>query len=173
VLAADGSLEVKVEGLVLATTGANPVPSFPAIESCQTILDGAAAVTNLSTDTFRAATTGDSKIEPTVTLPHLCFAPIVLVTSPTDSWFAVTGAYAGLGGTSITIGRPCAGSQSRRVSANFTTRAAPPASSSARRSGYRLSTGTRNKRGAPTIAAPARTRRNRRPAGESRKASTS
>jgi hypothetical protein len=92
VLAADGSLEVKVEGLVLATTGTNLVPSFRAIVSCQTIVDGAAAVTNLSTDPFPATTAGDSKIEATVTLPRPCFAPIVFVTSPTGSWFAVTGA---------------------------------------------------------------------------------
>jgi hypothetical protein len=91
VLAADGRLEVKVEGLVLATTGANPVTSFRAIVSCQTIVGGAAAVTNVSTDPFPATTTGDSKIDATVSLPDPCFAPIVFVTSPTGSWFAVTG----------------------------------------------------------------------------------
>ncbi len=92
VLGADGSLEVKVEGLVLATTGANPVSTFRAIVSCQTIVDGAARVTNVSTGTFPATTTGDSKIEAAVSLPDPCFAPIVFVTSPTGSWFAVTGA---------------------------------------------------------------------------------
>jgi hypothetical protein len=91
VLAADGSLEVKVEGLVLATTGANPIPNFRAIVSCQTIEDGAAAVRNVSTDPFPANTTGDSKIAATVALPSPCFAPIVFVTSPTGSWFAATG----------------------------------------------------------------------------------
>jgi hypothetical protein len=59
--------------------------------SCQTIVDGAAAVVNVSTDAFPATTTGDSKIEATVTLPSPCFAPIVFVTSPGDSWFAATG----------------------------------------------------------------------------------
>ena len=91
VLGADGSLEVKVEGLVLATSGANPVSTFRAIVSCQTIVAGAAVVTNVSTGTFPATTTGDSKIEATVSLPDPCFAPIVFVTSPTGSWFAVTG----------------------------------------------------------------------------------
>jgi hypothetical protein len=91
VLGADGSLEVKVEGLVLVATGANPVPSFRAIVSCQTIVDGAAAVSNVSTDAFPATTTGDSKIEATMALPSPCFAPIVFVTSPGGSWFAVTG----------------------------------------------------------------------------------
>lgn len=91
ILKADGSLEVKVEGLVLATTGANPIPNFRAIVSCQTIEDGAAAVRNVSTDPFPANTTGDSKIAATVALPSPCFAPIVFVTSPTGSWFAATG----------------------------------------------------------------------------------
>jgi hypothetical protein len=53
--------------------------------------DGAAAVENVSTDPFPATTTGDSKIEATVSLPSPCFAPIVFVTSPGGSWFAVTG----------------------------------------------------------------------------------
>jgi hypothetical protein len=92
VLGADGSLEVKVEGLVLTATGANPVTSFRAAVSCQTIVSGTAAVTNVSTDPFPATTTGDSKIEATVALPDPCFAPIVFVTSPGGSWFAVTGA---------------------------------------------------------------------------------
>lgn len=92
VLAADGSLEVKVEGLVLATNGTNPIPNFRAIVSCQTIVAGAAVVSNVQTDLFPASTTGDSKIVATVALPSPCFAPIVFVTSPTGSWFAVTGA---------------------------------------------------------------------------------
>jgi hypothetical protein len=91
VLAADGTLEVKVEGLVLATTGTNPVTSFRALVSCQTIVDDAAAVVNVSTAAFPASTRGDSKIAATVSLPSPCFAPIVFVTSPGGSWFAVTG----------------------------------------------------------------------------------
>jgi hypothetical protein len=91
VLGADGRLEAKVEGLVLATTGANPIPSFRAVVSCQTIVAGAATVTNVPTDLFPATMTGDSKIEAMVDLPDPCFAPIVFVTSPGLSWFAVTG----------------------------------------------------------------------------------
>jgi hypothetical protein len=91
VLSADGHLVVKVEGLVLTATGTNPVTTFRGLVSCQTIIDGAAAVANVSTDAFPATTTGDSKIEATVTLPTPCFAPIVFVTSPGGSWFAVTG----------------------------------------------------------------------------------
>jgi hypothetical protein len=91
VLSADGHLVVKVEGLVLATTGTNPVTTFRGLVSCQTIVDGAAAVVNVPTDAFPASTAGDAKIEATVTLPSPCFAPIVFVTSPGGSWFAVTG----------------------------------------------------------------------------------
>jgi len=93
-LRVDGKLEIEVEGLVLAEgalTGTNPIAQFKAIVSCQTIVGGAAAVTSVSTDPFPATTTGDSKIEATVDLPDPCFAPIVFVTSPTGSWFAVTG----------------------------------------------------------------------------------
>jgi hypothetical protein len=90
VLDADGGLNVKVEGLVLLN-GTNPIPSFRAVVSCQTIVDGAAATANVSTGLFPATTTGDSKIEASVALPSPCFAPIVFVTSPGGAWFAVTG----------------------------------------------------------------------------------
>jgi hypothetical protein len=90
VLEADGGLNVKVEGLVLLN-GTNPVGNFRAVVSCQTIVDGAAATANVSTGLFPATTTGDSKIEASVAMPSPCFAPIVFVTSPGGSWFAVTG----------------------------------------------------------------------------------
>jgi hypothetical protein len=35
--------------------------------------------------------TGDAEILDTVDLPMPCFAPVVLVTSPTGQWFSVTG----------------------------------------------------------------------------------
>jgi hypothetical protein len=94
VLGAGGSLVVKVEGLVLAAgplTGTNPVGQFKAIVSCLTIDGTSAATTNVSTALFPATTTGNSKIEATVALPSPCFAPIVFVTSPGGSWFAVSG----------------------------------------------------------------------------------
>jgi hypothetical protein len=92
VLLADGHLEVKLEGLVLATTGTNPVTTFRGLVSCQTIDGaGAAAVTNVSTDPFPATTAGNSRIEATIDLPDPCIAPIVFVTSPGGSWFAATG----------------------------------------------------------------------------------
>jgi hypothetical protein len=92
VLTADGRLDVKVEGLVLVATGANPVTTFRAILSCQTIDGtGAATVTNVSTDPFPASTAGNSKIASTLDLPEPCIAPIVFVTSPGGAWFAATG----------------------------------------------------------------------------------
>jgi hypothetical protein len=98
-LSSDGKLEVEVEGLVLlngapvppALRGTNPVPFFQAIVSCLTIVDGAAATANVTTDPFPATTTGDSKIEATVSLPSTCFAPIVFVGPSATAWFAVTG----------------------------------------------------------------------------------
>jgi hypothetical protein len=90
-LRSDGRLKVEVEGLVLVATGANPVAQFKAIVSCQTIVNGAAAVANVSTAPVPATTTGDAEIEETIALPTPCFAPIVFVTSAGGAWFAVTG----------------------------------------------------------------------------------
>jgi hypothetical protein len=98
-LRSDGSLEVEVEGLVLARRapvpaalqGTNPVSSFKAIVSCLTASAGAPATVNVSTELAPATPTGDAKIEGLVALPSPCFAPIVFVTSPGGAWFAVTG----------------------------------------------------------------------------------
>ena len=91
VLAADGRLEIKVEGLVLVSTGANPVATFRGVVSCQSIDAGAPVVRNVMTDPVPATMTGDAKIQATLDLPEPCFAPIVFVTSGGGSWFAVTG----------------------------------------------------------------------------------
>jgi hypothetical protein len=99
VLGSDGRLLVQVQGLVLLDgppvpenlRGTNPVPSFRAIVSCQTIVDGAAATANVATDPFPASTTGDSMIQTTVSLPSPCFAPIIFVGPSATAWFAVTG----------------------------------------------------------------------------------
>lgn len=94
-LRTDGRLEVRVRGLVLAAganVGTNPIASFRAIVSCETIgAAGEALTTNVSTGTFPASTAGDADIEATVNLPDPCYAPIVFVTSPGGAWFAVTG----------------------------------------------------------------------------------
>jgi len=90
-----GDLEVHVRGLVLAAgplAGTNPVHNFRALVSCQSIdSNGQASVVNISTDNFPATSAGDSDIQATVEIPTPCFAPIVFVTSPTGSWFAITG----------------------------------------------------------------------------------
>lgn len=88
----DGRLEIKVRGLVLATTGVNPSPAFRGVVSCQ-IIDGtgAPAILNLATDNFPATPTGDSDIEAMLELPANCFAPIIFVTNPAGRWFSITG----------------------------------------------------------------------------------
>jgi hypothetical protein len=90
-LRSDGRLHVEVEGLVLASTGANPSPTFKAIVSCLSSDDGTPTTVNVSTAPVPATMTGDAEIDATVALPSPCFAPIVFVTSGGGNWFAVTG----------------------------------------------------------------------------------
>jgi hypothetical protein len=98
-LRSDGRLDVEVEGLVLAERapvppalqGTNPIPQFKAIVSCQTTVNGLAAVSNVSTAPFDASSAGDAETETSVDLPTPCFAPIVFVASAGGAWFAVTG----------------------------------------------------------------------------------
>jgi hypothetical protein len=98
-LGVDGEVKVSVEGLVLARRapvptnlqGTNPITSFKAIVSCQTIVDGAAVVRNVETGLFPASATGDATIKDVVALPSPCIAPVVFVTSPNGSWFSATG----------------------------------------------------------------------------------
>ncbi|HEX8853311.1 MAG TPA: hypothetical protein VF754_07480 [Pyrinomonadaceae bacterium] len=88
----DGRLRIRVRGLVLESTGANPSATFKGAVSCQTIdAAGAAAVTNVFTEEFPATPTGDADIDAVVTLPSRCFAPIIFVTNAAGRWFAVTG----------------------------------------------------------------------------------
>jgi len=96
-LTAGGHLEVDVRGLVFAAgpnIGKNTVASFRAIVSC---LRDDGSLTNITTDTFPATQGpaseggGNAHIETDLTLPQLCLAPIIFVTSPGGAWFAVTG----------------------------------------------------------------------------------
>jgi len=80
-LRSDGQLEVKVEGLVLVNTGANPQAAFRAVVACQTIVNGQAATASAVTGPFPATTPGDSKIEAKVDVPSPCFNPAVFVTT--------------------------------------------------------------------------------------------
>jgi hypothetical protein len=100
-LRADGRLDLRVEGLVLArrapvppaAQGTNPIAQFKAIVSCLTPGPGGttAATVNRETAPVAASPDGDARFQTTVDLPHPCIAPIVFVTSPTGAWFAATG----------------------------------------------------------------------------------
>jgi hypothetical protein len=106
-LGEDSMLKVEVEGLVFdpadatvierGLAGRNTVAQFKAIVSCQTVVDGAAAVVNVSTAPvpatigLAAAGGGNALIEEVLALPSPCIAPIVFVTSPTGNWFAISG----------------------------------------------------------------------------------
>lgn len=97
---ADGRVEVKVRGLVLADDPAvpaarrltNPSATFGVVVSCLSRDAGGAATTvNVSAGGFPATPTGDARIEAAVELPRPCIAPILFVTSPAGAWFAATG----------------------------------------------------------------------------------
>jgi len=83
----DGSVEVRVTGLVIPSKGdINPVATFGATLSCNT----PAGVVNVSTGQFPASTAGDARIEDTVSLPRPCKDPILFVVGPTGQWFAMS-----------------------------------------------------------------------------------
>jgi hypothetical protein len=94
-LKADGRLEIKVEGLVIAASGINPVSAFRGVVNCLTPASPTTGV-NLVTDPAPATTAGETTIEADLALPTPCIAPIVFVTngtgSPPGAWFAITGA---------------------------------------------------------------------------------
>jgi hypothetical protein len=96
-LTADGHLEIKVRGLVLAAganAGSNPAAAFRATVSC---LAADASIQSVQTGTFPATTGaaaaggGNADIEADLVLPAPCIAPIVFVTNAGGSWFASTG----------------------------------------------------------------------------------
>jgi hypothetical protein len=90
-----GRLEIRIRGLVFAegpNVGRNTVPNFRASVSCRIVNQaGSPDFVTLTTGLFPATSTGDSDIEENLNLPAQCLAPIVFVTSPTGSWFAITG----------------------------------------------------------------------------------
>jgi len=101
-LKANGELEINVSGLVLDPTdaiviargigGTNPSPSFKAIVSCLSKDTGGNPTTvNVSSGLFPADAKGNSHIEDHLSLPGLCLAPVIFVTNPGGSWFAVSG----------------------------------------------------------------------------------
>ena len=93
-LSSDGRLEIRVEGLVLVSSGQNPVNMFRGVVNCLTVESPDVGV-NLATAPVPASTDGDARIKATLKLPDPCVAPIVFVTSGTGAapgnWFAATG----------------------------------------------------------------------------------
>ncbi len=71
-LRADGRLDVEVEGLVIPTTGSNPV----ALVSATVVCNG---VPLAPTAPVAFSTAGDAEIEAKVMLPARCLAPAVLL----------------------------------------------------------------------------------------------
>jgi hypothetical protein len=100
-LEANGDLEVRVRGLVLAeavpgnpnTINTNPTGAFKVTVSCLSIQNGAATTVNITTDPIaNTTTTGDAKFKGHVNLPSPCIAPIVFVVNGGNgAWFAATG----------------------------------------------------------------------------------
>ena len=93
-LSSDGRLKIRVEGLVLVSSGQNPIPMFRGVVNCLTTESPDVGV-NLATAPVPASSDGDATIKATVELPDPCVAPIVFVTSgtgaPPGNWFAATG----------------------------------------------------------------------------------
>lgn len=89
----DGKLEIRVTGLVVTSTNANPSNAFRAIVSCLSKdAAGNPSTVNVMTAPFPASTAGNSYIEAQIALPDTCIAPIIFVTNADGTrWFAATG----------------------------------------------------------------------------------
>jgi len=81
-----GRLDVRVDDLVLTSTGANPVTQVAASVVCNGMVVATTAVVPFSA-------TGDAKIKANVTLPKRCIAPVVLLNPRGNAavYIAVTG----------------------------------------------------------------------------------
>lgn len=97
-LKSNGELKIRTRGLILPDPPfnfTNPLPSFRAIISCQSIdASNNATVVNVITDPYPADAAGNSYLDTTVALPQPCIAPIIFVVHPTSDparWFAATG----------------------------------------------------------------------------------
>jgi hypothetical protein len=87
-LFADGRLHVEVQGLVVASSGANPIGTGRAVVTCSSV-----AVARSPIVPFSPA--GDAEVNAIVELPATCLAPAVFFVGITgtgaERWFAVTG----------------------------------------------------------------------------------
>jgi hypothetical protein len=93
-LSSSGRILVDVRGLVLTSTGANPVPDLAASVYCAGTLAATTAPVPFST-------TGNARIRTTLSLPALCPVPAILLNPATGSSSAdvKTGTYIGFDGT--------------------------------------------------------------------------
>ena len=83
-LTAGGRLHVEVEGLVLVSTGGNPIPQGRGVVSC-------GGVVAAMSDPVDFSSTGDAEVNANVSLPSGCLAPVVFFTNVGGKWFAATG----------------------------------------------------------------------------------
>lgn len=87
-LFADGRLHVEVQGLVVAASGVNPIPTGRAVLTCSSVAAARSPIVPFST-------TGDAEVNTVLDLPTTCLAPAVFFVGITatgaERWFAVTG----------------------------------------------------------------------------------
>jgi hypothetical protein len=85
---ADGSIDLKVHGLLLGpggtNEGTNPVTLGRAIVVCN-------GVDKVLSETVPFDADGDARVKTTLTLPSPCLAPVIFFGSAGGSWFAVSG----------------------------------------------------------------------------------
>ena len=99
-LLSNGRLTLTVNGLIIpasAGVGFNPAAFFRVLVSCITLnANGLPVERRLITGPNPAVMVGDPRngdavFNTRLNLPNPCIAPIIFITSPTGSWFAVTG----------------------------------------------------------------------------------
>ena len=84
----DGSLKVKVRGLVVAASGVNPIGTGIAVVVC------GGGTSSVSSAPVPFSPAGDATVDTVVDLPAPCLAPVVFFSGVTGNgprWFAVTG----------------------------------------------------------------------------------
>ena len=101
-LQANGRLDIKVRGLIIPASegpqfGINPAAFFRAVVSCMSVneFDEPVIINTMTQNGDEVMIgdprNGDARIREIIDLPDPCLAPVIFVTSPTFSWFAVTG----------------------------------------------------------------------------------
>jgi hypothetical protein len=84
----NGRVKVSVRGLVLSPEGNNPVANGRVVVSCN---GGGAGNVVQSGLVPLSVPKGNAHFNGLLTLPSPCLAPVIFFTSPTGSWFAVSG----------------------------------------------------------------------------------